>query len=142
MFQNYLKLAIRHLLKHKSISLLNIAGLSVGIACAALILLWVEDEVSYNAFHEKADRIFRIVEHIAGVCAHRFERALAKALARDRLEPVGGDDDVGVDVLATERNGAAANLPDRFHQSVSGASCGRGGIWTVLLLPLSLRLLA
>ncbi|MCB0608898.1 MAG: ABC transporter permease [Lewinellaceae bacterium] len=63
MFQNYLKLAIRHLLKHKSFSLLNIAGLSVGIACAALILLWVEDEVSYNAFHEKADRIFRIVEN-------------------------------------------------------------------------------
>lgn len=63
MFRNYLKLAFRHLLKNKSFSFLNIVGLSVGVACAALILLWTEDEITYNSFHEKADRIFQVMEN-------------------------------------------------------------------------------
>ncbi|MBV7532129.1 ABC transporter permease [Chitinophaga sp. sic0106] len=48
MIQSYLKTAIRNLLKHKIYNGLNIFGLSIGIVCAALILLWVEDEVTYD----------------------------------------------------------------------------------------------
>jgi len=60
MFKNYLKIAVRNLLKHKVYSLINITGLAVGIICAFLILLWVQDETSYDRFHEKADRIYRV----------------------------------------------------------------------------------
>jgi putative ABC transport system permease protein len=57
MFRNYLKIALRTILKHKGYSFINIAGLSVGIACCVLILLWVQDELSYDRFHENANNI-------------------------------------------------------------------------------------
>ncbi|MBX7150398.1 ABC transporter permease [bacterium] len=60
MFQNYLKIALRNLLKHKLFSFINIAGLAVGMTSCLLIVLYVWDEVSYEAQHEKADRIFRL----------------------------------------------------------------------------------
>ncbi len=57
MFKNYLKVTIRNLLKHKTYSLINILGLSVGLACTILILLWVQDELSVDRYHKKGDRI-------------------------------------------------------------------------------------
>ena len=60
MLKNYFTTAIRHLLKNKSYTILNVVGLSVGLACFTLISLWVYDELSYDHFHEKADRIYRI----------------------------------------------------------------------------------
>jgi len=60
MFKNYLKIAFRNLLKFKSYSLINIFGLAVGIACCLLILLYVQEELSYDRFHTQADRIYRI----------------------------------------------------------------------------------
>ena len=60
MFKNYLKLTFRNLLKHKVFSLINIAGLAIGIACSILIILFVTFELSYDKFHHKADRIYRL----------------------------------------------------------------------------------
>ncbi|MDH4195919.1 MAG: ABC transporter permease [Candidatus Aminicenantes bacterium] len=60
MFKNYLKVALRNLLKHKSYSFINILGLAVGIAASVLIALYVADELGYDRFHEKAGRIYRI----------------------------------------------------------------------------------
>ncbi|MEJ2617012.1 MAG: ABC transporter permease, partial [Ignavibacteriaceae bacterium] len=57
MIKNYLKVTIRNLLKHKTYSLINILGLSVGLACTILILLWVQDELSVDRYHKKGDRI-------------------------------------------------------------------------------------
>src|SRR5580692_11892899 len=62
MFRNYLTAAIRNLRKNKGFSILNIAGLGVGIACAALILLWVEDEVTYDRWVPGHDHIARLME--------------------------------------------------------------------------------
>src|ERR1700722_12626168 len=62
MFRNYLPAAIRNLRKNKGFSILNITGLAVGIACAALILLWVEDEVTYDHSTPDHDRISRVLE--------------------------------------------------------------------------------
>ena len=62
MFQNYLTIAVRNLLRHKGYSAINVLGLSIGIACCILILLYVQDELSYDQFHEKHDRIYRLVE--------------------------------------------------------------------------------
>ena len=60
MLSNYLKIALRNLLKYKVYSLINILGLALGIACTILILLWVQDELSYDEFHTNADRIYRV----------------------------------------------------------------------------------
>jgi putative ABC transport system permease protein len=60
MIKNYLKIAWRNLLKNKTFSLINITGLASGLACFILIALYVADELSYDRFNEKADRICRI----------------------------------------------------------------------------------
>ena len=62
MIKNYMKIVLRNTLKYKSYSLINIAGLGVGIACALFILLWVQDELSYDRYHKNADRIYRLVD--------------------------------------------------------------------------------
>lgn len=59
MFKNYFKVAMRNLLRNKTYSLINILGLAIGIACCVLIVLFVTDELSYDRFHTKADRIYR-----------------------------------------------------------------------------------
>jgi putative ABC transport system permease protein len=62
MFRNYLKVAFRALLKNKVFGFINIAGLAIGISTCVLITLFVLDELSYDTFNEKADRIFRVTE--------------------------------------------------------------------------------
>ncbi len=61
MVKNYLKIAWRNLLKNKAFSFINIMGLAIGIAVCFIIMLYVQDELSYDRFNEKADRMFRIV---------------------------------------------------------------------------------
>ena len=58
MLANYLKIAWRNLLKNKAFSFLNISGLAIGMASAVLILLWVQNEVSYDRFHENRENIY------------------------------------------------------------------------------------
>src|ERR1043165_8583210 len=61
MIKNYFKIAFRNLGRNKIYSLINIAGLSIGLACAMLIILYVKDEVSYDRFHSNVGNIYRIV---------------------------------------------------------------------------------
>ncbi len=60
MIMNYLKTALRNILKHKGYSFINILGLAVGLACGILILLFVYFELSYDQFHENKERIHRV----------------------------------------------------------------------------------
>lgn len=60
MLKNYLKIALRNLLRHKGYSLINILGLAVGMASCILILLYVHDELSYDKYHKDADQIYRV----------------------------------------------------------------------------------
>ncbi|MEQ9593092.1 MAG: ABC transporter permease [Cyclobacteriaceae bacterium] len=60
MLKSYLKIAMRSLRKNSVYSFINIFGLSVGIACSVLILLWVADETSYDRFHPKVDRLYQV----------------------------------------------------------------------------------
>jgi putative ABC transport system permease protein len=57
--RNYFKIALRNLLKYKVYSFINIAGLATGVACCLLILLFVQDELSFDRWNENADRIVR-----------------------------------------------------------------------------------
>ena len=65
MFQNFFKTTLRNLWKNKTYSFLNIFGLAVGIACAALIFLWVEDEVNYDSVNLKKDFLYQVYENQA-----------------------------------------------------------------------------
>ncbi|GAB3916440.1 ABC transporter permease [Larkinella terrae] len=60
MLKNYLKIALRNLRKQRGFAFINILGLAMGLACCLLITLYVVDELSYDRFHEKANRIYRI----------------------------------------------------------------------------------
>jgi putative ABC transport system permease protein len=63
MFRNYIKIAFRNLQKNKVFSLINMAGLTIGLAAFWLIALYVADELSFDRYHENADRIYRVVQH-------------------------------------------------------------------------------
>lgn len=60
MLVNYIKIAVRSLLKFKGYTAINLLGLSLGLAAGILIIIYVMDELSYDNFHTKADRIYRV----------------------------------------------------------------------------------
>lgn len=60
MLKNYIKIAWRNILKKKVYSIINIVGLGVGMACCVLIFMFVQDELSYDNYHEKGDRIYSV----------------------------------------------------------------------------------
>jgi len=62
MLKNYLNITFRNLKKHKGFSFINILGLAVGMACTLLILLWVQDELSYDRFFPNAKRLYRVID--------------------------------------------------------------------------------
>lgn len=72
MFHNYLKIAFRNVMRHKAYSFINIFGLVIGLTACILILLFVQDELSYDRFHARAERIFRVTheEEKDGVWRH------------------------------------------------------------------------
>jgi len=107
MFSNYLKIAVRNLLRHRLYSLLNVLGLATGMAVCALILLWVQDELSYDRFHEHADRIYRITVSVtspegpmeapvaAGVIGPALRQDVAGVAAAARLWRAGDNTLIG-----------------------------------------------
>jgi len=89
MFKNYLVVTWRNVKRHKGFSFINIAGLAVGMAACLLILLWVQDELSFNGFHENADDIYLAVgervDH-RGEFSDETPVPLAEPLRRDYPE--------------------------------------------------------
>jgi putative ABC transport system permease protein len=69
MFKNYLTSAIRSLKRYKLFTTLNVFGLATGMACSILILLWVQDERSYDKFNGNASQIFRLTANVSGIDA-------------------------------------------------------------------------
>lgn len=94
MILNYLKIAYRNIVRNKGYSLINILGLAIGFACFILIMLYVMDELSYDKYHAKADRIYRLerkgvfngLEFHTHVTAH----PMAPALVNDFPEIIAG----------------------------------------------------
>src|ERR1700681_4208012 len=60
MFKNYLKIALRNLQKQRAFAFVNVFGLSVGIACVSLLLLFAINEFSFDKFHRNAANIYRV----------------------------------------------------------------------------------
>ena len=61
MLKNYIKIALRNLIRYRTYTFINIFGLAIGIICCLLILVYVQDELSYDRYHKKADQIYRII---------------------------------------------------------------------------------
>jgi putative ABC transport system permease protein len=70
MISNYIKVAIRNLLRQKAFSFINIFGLALGISCTALIGMWVNDEVSYDRFHQDHERMYRVTATLPELKVH------------------------------------------------------------------------
>lgn len=91
MLKNYLKTAWRNLLKNKFYSVINIAGLTLGLAIGMLILLWVQDELSFDRFHKNVDNIYRLdIQGGTGVTKQIFNFGVAPIaqLAKQELPAV------------------------------------------------------
>ncbi len=78
MFRNYLITALRNLLRHKGYSLINIIGLAVGVMAFILIMLYVQYELSYDSYHSKADRIYRVATR-GSMAGNDFNMAVSPA---------------------------------------------------------------
>lgn len=63
MIKHYLKVAFRNLAKYKVQSIVSILGLAVGFVCFALSTLWIRYEMTYDTFHEGAERIYLVRAH-------------------------------------------------------------------------------
>jgi putative ABC transport system permease protein len=90
MLNNFIKVAFRNILKHKAFSIINIAGLAIGIATCLLISLYVQGELGYDRFHQDADRIYRVAMKFH-VGSNQFDvaqgpAALGEALVKEYPE--------------------------------------------------------
>ena len=81
MIRNYIKVAIRNLLRQKGFSFINIFGLALGISCTALIGMWVNDELSYDKFHKDYERMYRITATLPELKVHAAVSSAPLALA-------------------------------------------------------------
>lgn len=90
MIRNFFKVAFRNLLRNKGFSAINITGLAVGMASAILILLWIQNELSYDQFHEKRDRIYEAWNRASfdgkKMCWNTTPKILARTLEHDMPE--------------------------------------------------------
>jgi putative ABC transport system permease protein len=80
MFNNYLKIALRNLLKHKSYSFINLFGLAIGLACCILLANLILSELSHDKFHANAARIHRVILALQGRVGYTTPAPLAPAL--------------------------------------------------------------
>jgi len=87
MLKNYLKITWRNLLRHKAFSLINISGLAIGMASSALILFWIQNELSYDQFHAKKDRLYTVYNRSVFDgklwCWNTTPKVMAKTLKQD-----------------------------------------------------------
>ena len=81
MIRNYIKVAVRNLLRQKGFSFINIFGLALGISCTALIGMWVSDEMSYDRFHKDHERIYRVTATLPELKVHAAVSPSPLALA-------------------------------------------------------------
>ncbi|MEQ8715611.1 MAG: ABC transporter permease [Cyclobacteriaceae bacterium] len=84
MFKNYFNVTIRNLIKHKFYSFINILGLTAGVSCFLMILLYVADEISYDTHHQQADQIYRL-DFLGTINGNTFNTCLASVPAAEAM---------------------------------------------------------
>ncbi|MEA5427172.1 ABC transporter permease [Arcicella lustrica] len=91
MLQNYFKIALRTLLRNKAFSAINIVGLSVGMAVAMLIGLWIYDEISFDKYHQKYDRLAQVMQNQTWNGVTGSQTAMPLPLAPELRAKYSGD---------------------------------------------------
>lgn len=104
MFFNYLKVSWRSLRRGKGFSAINIIGLAIGMASAIIILLWIQNEVSFDRFHEKKDRIYEAWNRVAFndkvMTWNATPKPLARALEKELPEVEQATKSIGPTLLS------------------------------------------
>jgi putative ABC transport system permease protein len=126
MFKNYFFVSIRHIVRDKSVSVINIVGLAIGMACVIVILLWIRDELSYDKFHGDYDRIFHVYLRVYDprsafnfqpTTSHELGQAMLDKIPEiEKIARMGALGELGMkygDKLFLERSGFAAD-PEIF----------------------------
>ncbi|GEO09214.1 ABC transporter permease [Segetibacter aerophilus] len=102
MFRNYLKIAFRNMVRQKTFAIINLGGLALSLAAVWVIALFVMDEWSYDKYHLKAERIFRVVSHghwgeekfdvtgTSGLAAATFKKDFPEVEEAVRIDREGG----------------------------------------------------
>src|SRR5438309_241287 len=80
MLRNYFKIAFRNITRHRAYSIINISGLAIGMASSILILLWVQNEISYDKFHRNANQAYRVVGNLGDLKSAVNSAAMPAAL--------------------------------------------------------------
>ncbi|RLD20772.1 MAG: ABC transporter permease, partial [Bacteroidetes bacterium] len=122
---HFFKIVIRHFKRHKGSFLINAIGLSTGLACALLILMWVQDEMQIDKFHANDDRLFQVREHQAYAEGIMTTSSTPGLLAETLLEEipdfeyatmVGWGDDYTLSVGETNIKKIARHVSQDFFQ--------------------------
>lgn len=114
MFRSYLKIAVRHLRKDSFFIAINILGLAVGLACFLLILRYVQEELSYDKHHSKADRIYRVTEEIDIEGSGEHSASCPFALAKTIENQYDEDVEYAVRLFNFQVPGIAVGYQDRI----------------------------
>jgi len=119
MFRNYIKIAFRNFLKRKTHAAINLIGLSIGIAAVIFILLWVNDELSYDQFHEKAGRIFRVTQRLdnGGEITHQTQSA---AILAETIEDICPEVEMATRVRGFKRGTVVTVGDKKFNETKHG----------------------
>ncbi|HET9744444.1 MAG TPA: ABC transporter permease [Chitinophagaceae bacterium] len=123
MFRHNMLIAYRNILRHKGSFLINLVGLSTGLACTFLIYLWVTDELKFDRFHKHGNQLYQVIEkntENGSVIIHEGTQGpLAEAMERDLPEVISASP-----VMSLEKHGI--KIPIRFEDKVVNTS----GIFT------------
>ena len=148
MVKNFFRLAIRNLLRNKAFSIINISGLAIGMASAIIILLWIQNELSYDRFHTNGDRLYEVwsndmVNNTVRSLVNTPE-IMAPGLKNDvpeieQVSRVSWDQD---DLLTVSDKGlkAKGNLVDSSFLSMFSFPLEKGNVKTALSDPYSIVL--
>lgn len=124
MLKNYWKTAIRTLWKHKSYTMINILGLSLGVSCSLVLFLLIRYWLSFDNYHTNRDRIYRIVKESTDLAAGDYMPGvpllLPEAFSTDFHEVeavalVGAIDGEGTLLTITDENGEAKSFQEEGH---------------------------
>jgi putative ABC transport system permease protein len=88
MLKSYIKTALRNIKKYKVYSFINVAGLAVGMGCCIIIFLWIQDELSYDLFHDNTKQLYRVVSNLEGEWISTSPWAISDVLKDDFPEIV------------------------------------------------------
>src|ERR1700709_1888224 len=94
MLKNYIKTAWRNLLKNKFYAGINITGLAVGLAVGIIILLWVQDEFSFDRFHAKQQQIYKLENMVGTGSSRQLWTNTASAIGVLAKKEIPGIEDV------------------------------------------------